>query len=1407
MPPFFSHKFLFTHVFLQSGYILYIYMGFSFKEKRHLRKKRIHLEKMYSRSCPVKKYLSLASIAFLVAACGDTVENVNQINQMGMLVADSEDDLPKCNKDNEGEQAVVKGESVVRVCIDGDWEAMDGAGAGGFSCKTEELKDKSGLKIVCNGDSIGVVYNGSDGKAGKDGKNGADGEDGKNGEDGVSGSGCSITDRNDTAVVVVCGDSTMTIDLSFGLPNDTAEADSERTAISLDSVAGFTQKGPFLKGSTVYLYELSDGRTLKQTNGNFTSKITSDDGHYKFSARDLVSQYAMVIVDGYYRNEVTGEASDAPIRLSALTDMRKRSSVNVNLLTNMEFDRVYYLVTREKMTVKQAKRQAQREILKQFHIELDSNTDAEDMDVFGSTDADAALLAVSVLLQGDSNATALSVLLTEISNAIAENGEWNNDSTKARLADWALVADLGGAKSRLDSFRTNVSDWHLSETVPEYEKFVRRFVGIETGMGVCGSDSVQAGVVKNVSNRFARTYYASDYSDVENSKVRFICKEKGGLKNWQVATDIEKDTMSLGHKHAEGLVKKGLVNANLSYVYEDGNWRHGTENDGVVNVGCIQARKDTVAKGSNGTWYKCIGDSTMNLEESQWTSAWRTANNIEKDTATWGKDYAEGTVKKGQVNSLFYVFEGGNWRHGTTIDGYVNVGCTQARKDTVAKGSTGYWYKCIGDSALAYTLSGIRESEWTSAWRTANNIEKDTATWGNDYAEGTVKKGQVNTGLSYVFEGGNWRHGTTFDGYVNVGCIQARKDTVAQGSNGVWYKCKGDTTMSYTSNNVRESAWTSAWRTASNIEKDTATWGHSYSEGTVKNGKVNTTLTYVYQNNNWRLGSEIDSLTNRGCVPSRQDTVAYATNKGWYICKSNSWRLATDIEKDTATWGHSYSEGSVKNGKVNTTLTYVYQNNNWRLGTEIDSLTKRGCVPSRQDTVAYATNKGWYICKSNSWRLATDIEKDTATWGRGNDGQIKAGRVTGTKYIYDSVQVAWRLPTTVESVLGGCTVARAKSYSTNTGRVSGQWYICKNRTWSTTTVITVDTQGWSSSTDGKIKKGDSTNTFYKYDQYLQAWNYATQNDTTLGLPYGCTYNHQSYVEQGKNSSYYVCKYSNSLYDWSTATDIDRETSRHRCTSSNIGEVLSGVLTSTNKYYCKSSGWVSMMGGWNASFPKEARLNQSYSYGTMTDSRDNQVYKTTKIGTQTWMAENLNYRYLGASLYEDSTSFVSPNYGRITGRLYYWSAAIDSARLQKEKGMVCGLGKTCTLPSKWQGVCPSGWHLPTKAEFETLVSYVGESKAGLALKTQTGWDTKNSSGLGLNGTDAYGFSAMPSGNYNGSVYNTGTWYTGALFYSATEDTEYRSYYLSIGWKSETVGVNAGYYSYNKNEAYSVRCIKN
>ena len=444
----------------------------------------------------VPALLCVFFVALSLVACG---EDADSVNRTSMEIFASADELPACVAGNEGERVVVQEENAIRVCVDGQWIPMK-ASADKFSCKTEELNDGSGVKIVCNGDSIGVVLNGKDGSNGKDGKKGDAGAAGKDGENGSAGSGCSISEFTDTTVVLICGDSTMTIDLGINVPGNTAELDSEKIMVSFDSLVGFTQKGPFLKGSTVYLYELTDGRTLKQTNGNFTSNITQDDGRYKFNARELVSQYAMVIVDGYYRNEVTGGTSNATIRLRALTDMRRHNSVNVNLLTHLEFDRVYHLVTHEdsltheKMTVKRAKRRAQKEILEMFHIVLSDTSDAEDMDVFGSDDADAALLAISIMLQGNRTESDLVTLLNEISNELAKKGVWEGlhaDSIKAKIADWVLATDW-------DKLRRNVESWGLSNGVGNFEKYIGNYMFKTYGMEPCGDE--QEGEERLVNN-------------------------------------------------------------------------------------------------------------------------------------------------------------------------------------------------------------------------------------------------------------------------------------------------------------------------------------------------------------------------------------------------------------------------------------------------------------------------------------------------------------------------------------------------------------------------------------------------------------------------------------------------------------------------------------------------------------------------------------------------------------------------------------------------------------------------------------------------------------------------------------------------------------------------------------------
>ena len=123
----------------------------------------------------------------------------------------------------------------------------------------------------------------------------------------------------------------------------TSEESEGPVAIKDREIAGVTQKGPFLMGSSVTIQEL-DGQTLVQTGKSFKAFVKSNQGDFTIKGVSLVSQYALLEVEGYFRNEITGKNSDGMIQLNALTDLRKRDHVNVNLLTHLESGRILNLV-------------------------------------------------------------------------------------------------------------------------------------------------------------------------------------------------------------------------------------------------------------------------------------------------------------------------------------------------------------------------------------------------------------------------------------------------------------------------------------------------------------------------------------------------------------------------------------------------------------------------------------------------------------------------------------------------------------------------------------------------------------------------------------------------------------------------------------------------------------------------------------------------------------------------------------------------------------------------------------------------------------------------------------------------------------------------------------------------------
>ena len=223
----------------------------------------------------------------------------------------------------------------------------------------------------------------------------------------------------------------------------------------------------------------------------------------------------------------------------------------------------------------------------------------------------------------------------------------------------------------------------------------------------------------------------------------------------------------------------------------------------------------------------------------------------------------DGDVKYGDVvKTNCYVYEDDVWRSGNASDCSFELrGCTKLRQDTVGLGSDNTWYKCVSQK-----------------WRTATNIEKDTATWGAGEFDGEVRAGQVNKSIYYIFETG-----------------------------------KG------------------AWRNATTIEKDTYDYANNKdwaagADGEIRKGAVTDTV-YMFDATAWRVADNIEKVLG-GCVAAIADSVG-KVGSTYYICSPRKWITATALQYDT--YKQNCTEfGQVTHGNVNEDYAYFCYGEYWK---------------------------------------------------------------------------------------------------------------------------------------------------------------------------------------------------------------------------------------------------------------------------------------------------------------------------------------------------------------------------------------------------------------------------------------------------------------------------------------------
>lgn len=446
----------------------------------------------------------------------DTVEVVDTT-----AVADAKS-LPACNSSNEGESFMVTGEDALYFCIAGNWEK-----------NVQELFD------------------------------------------------------------VTCSDGTLKLEESVAVADSANAADYRRAGVT---VTGFAEKGPFRYGTSVKIVELDSVMRLADSKRTHQTCITSSNGKFDFGSVNLVSPYVRVEANGFYKDELTGGLSSSLIKLNAVVDLSKRDSFNVNMLTHMAAPRVLKLVqdAGNNQPIGSQSGRALSDVLSSFGISLGGSSStggfsfsgwnrggqttastsksAEDLTIFGDDDYSAALLAVSVMMQSFGSVSDMLQFADFVAADIQGDGNWGDNSSKAKLADKLLTLDAEGGLAKI---RKNMESWKLGD-VPDFEKHVRNFWTSTHGFESC--NSMTNGMVKHVGNSQSE-YFVSYYEQPEGPRIRFICD--GSIKAWRVATDLEKDTVGFGAGDYDGQIKNGKINADKFYVYEQSkkSWRAATSDD------------------------------------------------------------------------------------------------------------------------------------------------------------------------------------------------------------------------------------------------------------------------------------------------------------------------------------------------------------------------------------------------------------------------------------------------------------------------------------------------------------------------------------------------------------------------------------------------------------------------------------------------------------------------------------------------------------------------------------------------------------------------------------------------------------------------------------------------------------
>ena len=512
----------------------------------------------------------------------------------------------------------------------------------------------------------------------------------------------------------------------------------------------------------------------------------------------------------------------------------------------------------------------------------------------------------------------------------------------------------------------------------------------------------------------------------------------------------------------------------------------------------------------------------------------------------------------------------------------------------------------------------------------------------------------------------------------------------------------------------------------------------------------NTWPRYACENGKWRLATTIEKYAGV-CTSKIQDSVTMAA--GYHVyCDKGSWRMATPEEfygACTKALQDEYYDDSTK---------YVCDNLAWRKLEEPPTGTTSYCTTKNEGdkfTRKTSVTTLRYYCHNYKWTPVTELEYRIGICDKGNAGKRVSPSPDSSSYecsttsngnyywkqltieeefgikcdmdYQDTVRLnqvctdgAWRQLSSLEKSIGLCTKTQVGKMT----KKSSSYYECRANGWTTVSREYYELGKCSSENEDFAGRAGSVIYFCNSGSWKEA-------DEITDLTKCYSYNQNHYAAYKGNIYRCDARTNSQKLQWEFEGDI---TIKHGLCASD--RIYKSVAYNDSFFVCMWRGWqvanleeaLKSFSGNEANVygQKYVRSGNFWApvYGTMTDSRDKKSYRTIYIENETFMVDNLNYATSGSKCYLDAERYCGDDYGY--GRFYTWEQA--------------------------QKACPTGWHLPSYAEYKKIVG----SKLELYIIDPSTWQINQQPTDFISGLEYKGTGVYYNGTFNYEKLYTALW---------------------------------------------------